>query len=133
MRHDVSIPFLGLALTALALPVQAQEASPDSLPVAVAALVLQSDLRNYVRVQEMFFADHNAFAAMAEATDLVLSRGVTVVLLTSSERGHSAVAIHSAAPGLVCGIWVGAEPAPPLRDGASEGRPTCRIPDPAPI
>lgn len=133
MRHDVSIPFLGLALTALALPVQAQEASPDSLPIAVAALVLQSDLRNYVRFQERFFADHNTFAAMAEATDLVPSRGVTVVLLTSSGRGHSAVAIHSAAPGLVCGIWVGAEPAPPLRDGASEGRPTCRIPDPAPI
>jgi hypothetical protein len=97
---------------------------------------LKSDLRSYVTSQEAFYADHLKYAATISATRFEPSPGVTVVVLTSSERGHgghSAVAIHSAVPGLVCGIWVGSETAPPLGDGADEGDPTCRIPAPPPM
>ena len=137
MLRDVSVPLIGFALTALALPVQAQQASADSATLAAAVQTLRSDLRYYLTAQEAFYADHNTYAATAQATaqatNFAPNQSVTVVVLTSSDRGHSAVAIHSVVPGIVCGIWVGAEPAPPLRDGASEGRPTCRIPDPTPM
>ncbi len=136
MRYRVSVSLVGLTLVAFAFPLHGQQAVPDSATMATAVHTLKSDLGSYVMSQEAFYADHLKYAATTSATRFEPSPGVTVVVLTSSERGHgghSAVAIHSAVPGLVCGIWVGSEEAPPLRDGADEGDPTCRIPEPAPM
>jgi hypothetical protein len=135
MRQRVSVSLVGLTLVAFAFPLQGQETAPDSAAIAGAVQTLESDLRSYVTRQEAFYADHLKYAATTSAMRFEPSPGVTVVVLTSSERGHgghSAVAIHSAVPGLVCGVWVGSEEAPPLRNGADEGDPTCRIPEPAP-
>ena len=119
-----------LAATALALaePAVAQHTPPDSATIARAMAALKADLRNYVVAQEAYFADHVTYAKSAARMPFTPSARVTIVLLTSSADEHSAVAIHGDVPGLVCGIWVGPKAAPPLRDAAREGVPTCRTP-----
>jgi hypothetical protein len=94
--------------------------------------VLTSDLRNYVTAQEAFFADNVRYAGRirslaASEFRYHASRGVTVVVLTASDRGHSAIAIHDDLPDHVCAIRVGDVP-PPLNDAAEEGEATCRRP-----
>jgi len=108
-------------------PVQSQQPKLDSATAARVTTTLKSSLHSYVRAQEEYFVDHNTYAVTAQATVLKPSAGVTIVLLTSSGTGHTAIAIHRDAPGVVCGVWVGPEPRPPLHDGAPEGEPTCRV------
>ena len=54
------------------------------------------------------------------------STGVTVVLLTGSNTGHSEIAIDERVPGLVCATYVGNSP-PPVGKG-DEGEAACRGP-----
>ena len=119
---------LALALGVAAPDAVAQQPRPDSASIANAVRTLKSDLRNYVTAQETFYSVHSTYAGTADATTLKPSAGVTVIVLTFSPQGHNAVAIHKDAPGLVCGIWVGQQHAPPLNDRAGEGEPTCRLP-----
>lgn len=93
---------------------------------------LKSDLRNYVVAQEVFFVDNNRYAGSIRSLAhsefrYRTSPGVTVVLLTVSDQGHSAIAIHEELPDYACAIRVGNVP-PPLNDGADEGEATCRWP-----
>jgi hypothetical protein len=94
--------------------------------------ILRSDLRNYVTAQEAFFADSIRYArrmrSLAQSEfGYRASRGVTVVMLTASDKAHSAIAIHEDLPDHVCAVYVGDTP-PPLSDDTSEGEVTCRWP-----
>ncbi len=106
----------------------AQEAQPDSALVRAATATLRSDLRNFVTAQEMYFADHTTYASSLDAMREIYrpSPGVTLVLLTSSDMGHSEIAIDERVPGLVCAMYVGSAP-PPLGRGG-EGEVVCRGP-----
>jgi len=106
----------------------AQEAKPDSVILQAATRTLKSDLRNFVTAQEQFFADHTTYArSLHEMVTLFRpTRSVTLVLLTSSDSGHSEIAIDERMPGLVCAMYVGNAP-PPLGKG-SEGEVVCRGP-----
>ena len=131
----------------------AQEAQPDSDRVRAAWAILRSDLRNFVTAQEIYFADHRTYApSLREMGEIYLpSPGVTVVVLTSSDSGHSEIAIFfqivqsgverareaitsvlewlredERVPGLVCAMYIGNAP-PPLGSGL-EGEPVCRGP-----
>ena len=121
-----------LALTAVPLavplPARAQEPKPDSLTVLAAITTPRSDLRNFVVAQEAYFADHATYARFLRETAEIYkpTRGVTVVLLTASDLGHSEIAIDERVPGLVCAVYVG-NAHPPLGSGA-EGDVVCRGP-----
>ena len=111
-----------------ATPLIAQEAQPDSALVRAATATLRSDLRNFVTAQEVYFADHDTYAPSLHDMGEIYrpSPGVTVVLLTSSDTGHSEIAIDERVPGLVCAMYVGSAP-PPLGKGR-EGEVVCRGP-----
>jgi hypothetical protein len=113
-----------------ALRAQAGAATPDTLTVAARRTALTSDLRNFAAAQEVFFKEYGHFARsvhdLVELKKFTATPGSTVVLLTSSDAGYSAIAIHRDVAELVCAIWLGKAP-PPL--GASdEGRVLCRVP-----
>ena len=106
----------------------AQEAQPDSAIVRAAWATLRSDLRNFATAQEGYFADHYTYASsLHDMRDVYRpSAGVTVVVLTSSDKGHSEIAIDVRVPGLVCAFYTGDAP-PPLGRGSS-GEVVCRGP-----
>lgn len=105
----------------------AQGGARDSATVQAAAATLRSDLRNLVTAQEAYFADHVTYArSLRHINGYRPSRGVTVVLLTSSDSSHSEIAIIDSVPGLVCAMFVGEAP-PPFGTG-EEGVPACRGP-----
>ncbi len=105
-----------------------QEAEPDSATVRAARRTLMSDLRNFVTAQEMYFADNSTYAPSMRAMREIYhpSPTVTFILLTSSDRGHSEIAIDERAPGLVCAMHIGNSPAPLGKGG--EGEVVCRGP-----
>ena len=129
------IALTGLLLTTPATLVGQQE-EPDSATVRAGTRTLQSavtamlrnDLRNLVISQETYYADHMTYArALHDMGETYrASAGVTIVLLTSSDTGHSEIAIAERVPGLVCALYVGNAP-PPLGSG-SEGEVVCRGP-----
>lgn len=126
MRQSLSaLLILGLALRAA--PAYAQQPTPDSTTARVIQ-TLKSDLRNYVTMQERYYAEHRTYAAATSQTALQPTTGVTLIVLTASNTGHTAVAIHRDRPEVVCAIWVGISPRPPLYDGADEAIPTCHVP-----
>jgi len=121
------------ALLVGAAHLQAQQAAPpagppDTVALRAARATLRSDLRNFLVAQESYFADHTTYARSLRemGTTYVPSRGVTIVLLTSANTGHSEIAIIDRMPGLVCGMFVGVGPSP-LGTG-SEGEVVCRDP-----
>jgi hypothetical protein len=123
MRHSLLVhAVLGLALAAPSA--YAQQTPPDSVTARVVQ-TLKSDLRSYITMQESYYAGHRTYASAASQTQLRPSRGVTLVVLYAGDTGHSAVAIHGDRPDVVCAIWVGRDPRPPLYDGATEAVPTC--------
>ena len=107
----------------------AQEAQPDSALVRAATRTLRSDLRNFVTAQELYFSDHNTYASSLHAIRefYAPSRGVTLVVLTASDAGHSDIAIDERVPGLVCAMYIGDDAPPPLGRGSS-GEVICRGP-----
>ncbi len=109
--------------------VTAQEAQPDSATVRAATRTLRSDLRNFVTVQEMYFADHTTYASSLHALREMYrpSAGVTLVVLIGSGTGHSEIAIDERVPGLVCAMYIGDDIPPPLGMGG-EGEVVCRGP-----
>ena len=125
-------PALLLSLTCLMLGpfsgAAAQAGKSDSVAIQAARATLRSDLRNFVTAQESFFADHVTYARSLRemGSGYQASRGVTIVLLTSSNTGHSEIAIIDRVPGLVCAMYVGNVP-PPLGRG-NEGEPVCQGP-----
>jgi hypothetical protein len=100
----------------------------DSATVEDAKRFLKSDLRNFIVAQEAHFADHDRYAlSMREILRSYRpSAGVTVVMLTSTEKSHSAIATDERVPGLVCATYIGNAP-PPMGTGA-EGEVVCRDP-----
>lgn len=93
---------------------------------------LQSDLRDYVTAQDSFLADSARYAASIHSlarspVRYQASPGVIVVVLTATDKEHSAIAIHTDLLDYPCAIHVGPVP-PPLNDVAAEGEATCRWP-----
>ena len=111
-----------------ATALRAQEVQHDSALVRAATRTLRSDLRNFVTAQEIYFADHTTYASSLHAMREIYrpSPGVTLVVLTSSDMGHSEIAIDERMPGLVCAMLVG-NAAAPLGRGL-EGEVLCRGP-----
>jgi hypothetical protein len=103
--------------------------APDSATVEAVRVALRNDLRNFMVAQEAYFAENATYArSRRDMGDMYeTSPGVTVVLLTASELGHSEIAIHDRVPGLVCGVFVGTG-SKPLGDQMEERRPFCRGP-----
>ena len=126
-RFTLLISLAGVTLLP-ATGLTAQEAQPDSALVRAATRTLRSDLRNFVTAQEIYFADHNTYESSLHAMREIYrpSSGVTLVVLTSSDTGHSEIAIDERVPGLICAMYVGNAP-PPLGKG-SEGEVACRGP-----
>jgi hypothetical protein len=117
---------IGLLLVA-APSLSAQAGPADSVTVQAATATLRSDLRNLVTAQEAYFADHVTYARSLRAiSGYQPSRGVTVVLLTSSDSSHSEIAIIDKVPGLVCALFVGQAPRP--FGTGKEAVPACRGP-----
>jgi hypothetical protein len=121
------------ALLVGAAHLQAQQAAPaagppDTVALRAARATLRSDLRNFLVAQESYFANHATYARSLRemAATYLPSRGVTIVLLTSSNTGHGEIAIIDRMPGLVCGMFVGSSPSP-LGTG-DEGEVVCREP-----
>ena len=81
----------------------AQEDQPDSALVRAATRTLRSDLRNFVVAQERYYADHGTYATSLYAIREIYrpSAGVTLVVLTGSDTGHSDIAVEERVPGLV--------------------------------
>lgn len=127
MRASTATLIGVLAVVTTAPTAHAQETAADSVR-ARAVQTLKSDLRNYVVMQERYYQAHRTYAGTASQAQLQPSAGVTFIVLSSSNTGHNAVAVSRDAPDVVCGIWVGMDPRPPLYDGAAEGVPTCRQP-----
>ncbi len=127
IRLTLLISLAGVTLLP-ATALTAQEAQPDSALVRAAWLTLRSDLRNFVTAQEIYFADHSTYASSLREMGEIYrpSPGVTLVLLTSSDMGHSEIAIDERVPGLVCAMYIGSVP-PPLGSG-QQGEPVCRGP-----
>jgi hypothetical protein len=109
---------------------QAGAPAPDSATIVKRRATLTTDLRNFAAAQETFFKEYGHFARsvhdLVELKKLEPSQGTTIVLLTSSDIGYSAIAIHSEVPELVCAFWLGKAP-PPLGT-SEEGRVICRVP-----
>ena len=112
---------------------EAQQAAPPTGPTDTVALraaraTLRSDLRNFLVAQESYFANHATYARSLRemAATYLPSRGVTIVLLTSSNTGHGEIAIIDRMPGFVCGMFVGSSPSPLSTGG--EGEVVCREP-----
>lgn len=127
LRSVASMALVG-SLTLMPRLARAQAAPPDSARVEAARRVLRSDLRNFVTAQEAYYANKRTYAGSLRemAGAYVSSRGVTLIVLTSSDRGHSEVAIYEGIPGLACAMFVGNAP-PPLGTGG-EGEPVCKGP-----
>ena len=123
-----SLVLLGVLLIGATRLHAQQPAAPDTVALRAARATLRSDLRNFVTAQEAFFADHSTYARTLRdmAASFLPSRGVTLVLLTSADNGHSEIAIIDRVPGLVCGMFVGAG-SNPLGRG-NEGEVVCRDP-----
>ena len=123
-----------LAILAVATPASAtaQQAQPstglDSAVVAAARRGLQSDLRNFVTAQELYFSKNGRYArSMQEISSLYKpSASAAMIVVTSSGTGHSEVAVDNRAPGLVCAMFVGIAP-PPFGTG-SQGEVSCHGP-----
>ena len=113
-------PWLGLS---------AQEVASDSAMVNRTRELLRSDLRRLVIAQEAYYAADTTYSNSVTLLGQRFrpSPGVTVVVLTASKSGHSAIAIDTRVAGLVCAIKIGNAP-PPLNEPAKEGTPTCRGP-----
>ncbi|HEX9691798.1 MAG TPA: hypothetical protein VGA22_06855 [Gemmatimonadales bacterium] len=128
MLRSVAFTTVVGALTLIPRLAPAQAAPPDSARVEAARRVLQSDLRNFLTAQERYYADHRTYAGSLRemASIYAPSRGATLILLTSSDGGHSEVAIYEGIPGLVCATFAGSAQ-PPLGKGR-EGEPVCNGP-----
>src|SRR5512144_2461319 len=114
-------------LCALPRTLPAQGPAADSSVVQAAMATLRSDLRNFVVAQEAYFADHVTYAAsLRQLQSYRASRGVTVVILTSSDSSHSEIAITDKVPGLVCAMFVGNGPKP--FGVGKEAAPACHTP-----
>ena len=125
-RLTLLVSVVGVSLLPVT-EVTAQEAPPDSAMVRAATRTLRSDLRNFVTVQEMHFADHATYASSLHALRELYrpSAGVTLVVLIASDTSHSEIAIDERVPGLVCAMFINAPP--PLGTGG-EGEVVCRGP-----
>ncbi len=125
---------VAMLFCARATHAQGGASTPDSATIVRRRADLTGDLRHFATAQEAFFKDYGHFARsvhdLSEITKFEPTQGVTIVLLTSSETGYSAIAIHRDVAELVCAFWLGKAP-PPL--GASEeGRVLCRVPSGGP-
>ena len=83
---------------------------------------MQSDLRNLVTMQEMYFADNMAYSADEAALGLTGSAGVTlgIAITAGPPAGFSATATH---PGTArtCAIFVNVIAVPPATEDGSPG------------
>ena len=124
------LPLLALLGLHIATPASAssQQDQPDTAKVRAVRAMVMSDLRNFVTAQEQHYAERETYArGLSEMENLFApSPGVTLVVLTSSDRGHSEIALHHDVPGLVCAMYVGNSP-PPLGRGR-EGEVVCKGP-----
>ena len=122
------IALLLAALVAIPDAAWPQAPTPDSAAIRTATSTLKSDLRNFVVAQEAYFADNVTYASSVGQLRSLFrpSPGVTLVVLTSSNKAHTEIAIIERVPGLVCAMFVGDGP-PPLGHG-EEGMPVCRGP-----
>jgi hypothetical protein len=121
---------------AMAIPCDAQSTPPtppqpptrlDSVSIAARRAAMISDLRNFVVAQEAYFADNGTYAGrMKDLSNYRTSNGVSVIILSASKTGHTAIATYRDTIDLTCAV--GAGRANPFGEG-EEGRVICRMPD----
>ncbi|HKG91257.1 MAG TPA: prepilin-type N-terminal cleavage/methylation domain-containing protein [Gemmatimonadaceae bacterium] len=88
---------------------------------------MQSDLRNLVTAQEMYFAEHGRYTAqVGDLQNFRPTSGVTIDVTSASLQGWYAVASHSASTAS-CAIYVGGGSRPDAADSGGEGVPSCEL------
>ena len=110
---------LTLALVLVAIALCAENGHPQSVEADIRAEVARF-------VENLQYAGSIRSLASSEF-HYRTSPGVTVIVVTANDIGHSAIAIHEDLPDYPCAIRVGDIP-PLLNDGADEGEATCRWP-----
>ena len=78
---------------------------------------IRADLRNLVTAEEAYYYENNEYTDDVSVLKYTSSNGVTLVSLTKTVGGWSAVATHPAAYPLRCALFVGDAPSP---DAAAE-------------
>ena len=91
---------------------------------------MQSDLRNLVTAEEMYFAEHGSYTGdVSDLENFRLTSGVTVAIADAGLQGWSATAAHSASEHS-CRIAVGRASSGGQSGaavGGGEGIPTCDL------
>lgn len=86
-------------------------ASLQAVPAAQRAAfqAMQSDLRNLVTAQEVFFSDSLSYAGnLSQLHGRFRAReGIAVRVIESNASSWSGQAIHASLPGIICGVYVG--------------------------
>ena len=128
MRRSIAGCGALCALCLLPALASAQQPALDPALVEAVRSSLRSDLRNITSAQESHFGASSTYTLSLHelARFYAPSPRITVVLLTATNRGYSAIAIHEAVPGLVCAVFVGSSP-PPL-GSANQGEVVCNGP-----
>ena len=73
---------------------------------------IRSDLRNLVTAQEAYYYENSEYTDDVSQLKYTNTNGVTLISLTKTVGGWSAVATHPAAYPLQCALYVGDAPSP---------------------
>jgi len=86
---------------------------------------IRSDLRNLVTAEEAYYYDNSEYTDNVSQLKYNNSNGVTIISLTKTPGGWSAVATHPSAYPLRCALYVGDAP-PPDPAAETEGVIGCK-------
>jgi type IV pilus assembly protein PilA len=93
---------------------------------------MKTDLKNMAAAEEAYAVDHvGAYIPAGTATtgspwhEIGATSGVTITIDAPGAASYSATAVHSAAPGKVCGIFYGTTVAPAGNPATLPGAPEC--------
>jgi type II secretory pathway pseudopilin PulG len=84
----------------------------------------QSDLRNLVMAEEVFFSDSARFSNNLTALNFLPTSGVTAPTVTAGETWWSATNSHTQEPNYICGV--GVNTTNPVSNNAESGDVACR-------
>ena len=88
-------------------------------PDASFAATVETDLRNLLRAEEVYFGEHVTYSGSLEDVKFRPSPGVTITIQSADVGSWRATATHLQSPHWVCGIAVGG----PAREEGSHAQP----------
>jgi hypothetical protein len=91
-------------------------------PDARFAVTVETDLRNLLHAEEIYFSEHVTYSASLEDLKFRPSSGVTITIQNADDSSWRAVATHLQSPHWVCDMAVGG----PAREEGSHAQPHWR-------